>query len=82
MVHTSSPSTPEAGRGRWISEFPDSQSYTGKPCLDKTKQEKRRNDSRVRRMGNKHGDMGFGPDCDGKPLEGTETPRNNLLTSY
>jgi hypothetical protein len=24
------------GRGRWISEFQDSQGYTEKPCLEKT----------------------------------------------
>jgi hypothetical protein len=28
------------GRGRWISEFQDSQGYTEKPCLEKTKQNK------------------------------------------
>jgi hypothetical protein len=30
------------GRGRWISEFQDSQGYTEKPCL-KTKQNKQTN---------------------------------------
>jgi hypothetical protein len=28
------------GRGRWISEFEDSQGYTEKPCLEKTKTKK------------------------------------------
>jgi hypothetical protein len=29
------------GRGRWISEFEDSQGYTQKPCLEKQKTKKR-----------------------------------------
>jgi hypothetical protein len=32
------------GRGRWISEFQDSQQgYTEKPCLEKTKKRKKKN---------------------------------------
>jgi hypothetical protein len=30
------------GRGRWISEFEDSQGYTEKPCLEKPKAKKKK----------------------------------------
>jgi hypothetical protein len=30
------------GRGRWISEFQDSQGYTEKPCLEKPKKQKQK----------------------------------------
>jgi hypothetical protein len=30
------------GRGRWISEFKDSQGYTEKPCFEKTKTNKQK----------------------------------------
>jgi hypothetical protein len=33
------------GRGRWISEFEDSQGYTEKPCLEKTSKQTNNNKS-------------------------------------
>jgi hypothetical protein len=33
------------GRGRWISEFQDSQGYTEKPCLEKPKKKKKKVDA-------------------------------------